>query len=58
MKKITAFIFTLGLSASYAFAADNSCYSCEADLQECKMMYGDSSPFCSHNYQACLTSCE
>lgn len=58
MKKIAAFIFTLGLSASYAIASDNTCYSCEADLQECKMVYGDHSPFCSSNYQACLKTCE
>ena len=46
MKKIAAFIFTLGLSASYAIASDIDCYSCEEELRECKMMYGDRSPFC------------
>ena len=57
MKKIAAFIFTLGLSASYAMAETNNCYVCEEELTECKMIYGDSSPFCSHNYQACLKTC-
>ena len=58
MKKIAAFIFTLGLSASYAIASDIDCYSCEEELRECKMMYGDRSPFCIGSYKACLKVCE
>ena len=58
MKKIAAFIFTLGLSASYAIASDIDCYSCEEELRECKMMYGDRSPLCSNNYKACLRVCD
>jgi len=57
MKKIAAFIFTLGLSASYAIASDTSCYSCEEELRECQMMYGDRSPFCTSSYKGCLRAC-
>lgn len=58
MKKIAAFVFTLGLSASYAAASNISCYSCEEELRECTMMNGDRSPFCSSSYKACLKVCE
>lgn len=58
MKKIAAFIFTVGLSVSYAIASDISCYSCEEELRECKMMYGERSPLCSSNYKACLRVCD
>jgi len=58
MKKIAAFIFTLGLSASYAMAETNNCYVCEEELTECKMIYGSNSPLCRSNYQACLKTCD
>lgn len=58
MKKIAAFIFTLGLSASYAIAAEISCSYCEEELRECTMMNGDNSPFCKSSYKACLKVCE
>ena len=57
MKKIAAFIFSLGLSASYAVASDVSCYNCEEELRECRMIYGERSPFCSSSYTGCLRAC-
>ena len=57
MKKIAAFIFTLGLSASYAIASDIGCSSCEEELRECTTMNGDRSPFCIGSYKACLRVC-
>lgn len=58
MKKIAAFIFTLGLSASYAMASDIGCSACEEELRECTMQNGDRSPLCSNNYKACLRVCD
>ena len=58
MKKIAAFIFTLGLSASYAIASDIGCSSCEEELRECTMQNGDRSPFCIASYKNCLKVCE
>lgn len=58
MKKIAAFIFTLGLSASYAIASDISCSYCEEEMLECTMQNGDRSPFCIASYKNCLKVCE
>ncbi|OEZ89178.1 MULTISPECIES: hypothetical protein [unclassified Janthinobacterium] len=58
MKKIAAFIFTLGLSASYAMASDIGCSTCEEELRECTMQNGDRSPFCIGSYKACLRVCD
>lgn len=58
MKKIAAFIFTLGLSASYAMASDIGCSTCEEELRECTEMNGDRSPFCLGSYKACLRVCQ
>ncbi len=58
MKKIAAFIFTLGLTASYAFASDIGCSACEEEWRECTMQNGDRSPFCIGSYKACLKVCD
>jgi len=47
MKKIAAFIFTLGLTASYAFASDIGCSACEEEWRECTMQMATGPHFAS-----------
>ena len=59
-KKTTAFLFALGLSASYAFAAGDvsQCYmDCGTKVANCRASLG-SSPICTDLYDHCLANCQ
>ncbi|MFZ4876147.1 hypothetical protein ACL9RI_13765 [Janthinobacterium sp. Mn2066] len=60
IKKAGAFLFALGLSASYAFAAGDvsQCYmECGQKVARCQASLGGS-PICSDMYDHCLANCQ
>ncbi|CAM3083527.1 hypothetical protein [Janthinobacterium lividum] len=60
IKKTMAFLFALGLSASYAFAASDvtQCYSeCGQKVANCRAHLGGS-PICEDLYGHCLSNCQ
>ncbi|MBR7636545.1 hypothetical protein [Janthinobacterium lividum] len=60
IKKTMAFLFALGLSASYAFAAGDvtQCYSeCGQKAANCRAHLGGS-PICEDLYGHCLSNCQ
>ena len=60
IKKTTAFLFTLGLSASWALAAGDvsQCYmDCGQKVASCQAHLGGS-PICTELYDHCLANCQ
>ena len=60
IKKTMAFLFALGLGASYAFAAGDvtQCYSeCGQKVANCRAHLGGS-PICEDLYGHCLSNCQ
>ena len=60
IKKTAAFLFALGLSASYAFAAGDvsQCYmDCAQKVANCQAHLGGS-PICADLYDHCLANCQ
>lgn len=60
IKKTTAFLFALGLSASYAFAGNDCTLECAIRANTCSggMPGSASSPICEMIYKHCIEQCK
>jgi hypothetical protein len=61
MKRISAFLFALGVSLAFgaASARSNDCYdSCDAALEHCVAAYPTSIGMCTKLHSICLAECD